>query len=100
MSLRTFTDNVINLAVESCLVCDIDSILTPRKVDCMSEDRLNELASESEEMQAERKALQKEVDILRRGLQKCQRHRPREMTCVLETLPERLLLLCDADICS
>ena len=33
MSLGTFTDNVINLAIEGCLVVDIPSILTTVAVD-------------------------------------------------------------------
>ena len=80
MSLRTFVDNVINLAVESCLVCDIPDILTPSKIDRMSANQLMELAAESEEVQSQRLALQNEVRILREGLRKCQRHRPRELT--------------------
>ncbi|KXX73917.1 Interferon-induced GTP-binding protein Mx3 [Madurella mycetomatis] len=80
MSLRTFIDNVINLAVESCLVCDIPDILTPRKVDRMSANQLTELAAESDEVQSQRLALQNEVRTLREGLRMCQRHRPREPT--------------------
>ncbi|KXX76061.1 Interferon-induced GTP-binding protein Mx [Madurella mycetomatis] len=79
MSLRTFVDNVINLAVESCLVCDIPTILTPRKVNAMSTDRMKELASESEEIQNQRLYLQNEVKILTEALRKCQRHKPREL---------------------
>ena len=80
MSLRIFVDNVINLAVESCLVCDLPDILTPRKVDRMSASKLTELAAESDEVQSQRLALQNEVRILREGLRRCQRHRPRELT--------------------
>jgi hypothetical protein len=80
MSLRTFVDNVINLAVESCLVCDIPDILTPRKVNRMSANQLAELAADSDEVQSQRLALQNEVRILREGLRMCQRHRPRELT--------------------
>ena len=80
MSLRTFIDNVINLAVESCLVCDVPSILTPRKVDGMNPDRLNELASESDEVQTERQMLREEADTLREGLRRCQQHRHRPLT--------------------
>ncbi|GAB1315413.1 hypothetical protein MFIFM68171_05623 [Madurella fahalii] len=83
LSLRTFLDNVINLAVESCLVCDIPTILTPRKVNAMSADRMKELASESEEVQRQRLDLQNEVRILTEGLRKCQRHKPRELAGLL-----------------
>ncbi|OLN95269.1 Interferon-induced GTP-binding protein MxB [Colletotrichum chlorophyti] len=49
MTLRTFTDNLINLAIESCLIRDMHSILTPMHVNSMSDERLAELAAESEE---------------------------------------------------
>jgi len=79
MSLRTFIDNIINLAAESCLVRDIPTILTPMKVDAMSANTLEELASESEEVQIQRRRLEDEVKILREGLRKCQRHERREL---------------------
>ncbi|KAJ9138988.1 Interferon-induced GTP-binding protein Mx3 [Coniochaeta hoffmannii] len=78
MSLGIFTDNVINLAIENCIVCDIPNILTTTEVGGMKEDRLKALASESEEVQAQRIMLQEQVDILRHGLQKCKQHKPRE----------------------
>ncbi|KAL2148926.1 hypothetical protein VTH82DRAFT_1612 [Thermothelomyces myriococcoides] len=79
MSLRTFVDNVINLAAESCLIRDIPTILTPMKVDGMPTETLDELASESEEVQIQRRSLEDEVKILREGLRKCQRHERREL---------------------
>ncbi|KAK4246304.1 P-loop containing nucleoside triphosphate hydrolase protein [Corynascus novoguineensis] len=79
MSLRTFIDNIINLAAESCLIRDIPTILTPMKVDAMSANTLEELASESEEVQIQRRRLEDEVKILREGLRKCQRHERREL---------------------
>lgn len=78
MSLGTFTDNVINLAIESCLLCDIPKILTTTEVGEMNEGKLNELASESEDDQAQRQMLQAQVGILRSGLQECDKHRRRE----------------------
>ncbi|KAK4032118.1 hypothetical protein C8A01DRAFT_51023 [Parachaetomium inaequale] len=80
LALRTFTENVINLAVESCLVRNIPTILTTRKVDRMSFDELKELASESEETQKRRVDLEAQVKILEEGLRKCQRHKPRPLT--------------------
>jgi hypothetical protein len=80
MSLRTFTDNVINLAIESCLVYDIPDILTPTKVDRMSKERLEELAGESDDTSSRRKSLQEEVEILREGLAQCRRYKPRAVT--------------------
>ncbi|KAM4066602.1 dynamin family protein [Hirsutella rhossiliensis] len=80
MSRRTFTDNIINLAIESCLVCDIPDILTPTKVDRMSSERLRELAAESEDAQSRRRHLQDEIDVLRQGLEQCRRYKPRAVT--------------------
>ena len=79
MSLGTFTENVINLAVESCLVRHIPSILTTRKVDRMTFEELKELASESGDIQDRRADLEAEVKILEEGLRKCQRHKPRPL---------------------
>jgi hypothetical protein len=83
MSRRTFTDNVINLAIESCLICHIPDILTPTMVDSMDKERLSELAAESEEITTRRGNLQEEVDILRQGLAQCRRYKPRQMTSKL-----------------
>jgi uncharacterized coiled-coil DUF342 family protein len=80
MSLRTFTENVINLAVENCLVCDVPDILTTREVAAMDDARLTELAAESEEVKKRRHDLAKEVKVLREGSSECQKHRVREMT--------------------
>lgn len=80
MSLSTFTENVVNLAVESCLICDLHTILTPSMVIHMDDGHLQELASESEDVQAERRKLQHEVKNLRKGLKKCQKYRVHEKT--------------------
>ena len=83
MSLRTFTDNIINLAVESCLICHLPSILTPVDVDAMPEEKLSELAGEPEDAKSRRKQLQEEMEALRHGLAKCRQYRPRAVTCML-----------------
>lgn len=80
MSRRTFIENVVNLVVENCLICDIPSILTPKKVNRMSEETLRDLASESHEVLLKREVLQEQTRTLREGLRICQQHRRREMT--------------------
>ncbi|KAJ4416993.1 hypothetical protein N0V82_006442 [Gnomoniopsis sp. IMI 355080] len=80
MSLRTFVENVTNLAIENCLLCDISGIFTPRLVNGMTEERLQQLAAEPEEITSQRKILYEEIDALRQGLIKCQQHRVREIT--------------------
>ncbi|KAK3303067.1 P-loop containing nucleoside triphosphate hydrolase protein [Chaetomium strumarium] len=79
MSLRTFTDNIINLAVEGCLVRDIPTILTPRDVCGMAPETLEALASESQESRSQRQWLEREVRILQEGLRECQRHERRSL---------------------
>jgi len=63
---------VINLAVESCLISELPTILTPSMIFIMDEDSLKELASESEAVQQARKKLQQEERILQEALKKCQ----------------------------
>ena len=58
----------------------LQTILTPQAVNKMSDDELNELAGESEEVRATRKKLNQQVAVLKDGLAKCQRYRPRNMT--------------------
>ncbi|RYC63859.1 hypothetical protein CHU98_g2351 [Xylaria longipes] len=84
ISLQTFAQNVVNLAVENYLISDLHNILTPRTVFRMSEERLKELASESEEVLSKRQALQDEIDMLRSGLRICQRSRPLKRTVLPE----------------
>lgn len=80
MSRRTFTENVINLAIENCLVSDLADILTAGMVFKMSEDKLRQIASESEEVIAERSRMQDEVAILEQALYKCRLNKPRATT--------------------
>ncbi|RYP79473.1 hypothetical protein DL770_006654 [Monosporascus sp. CRB-9-2] len=82
MSLRTFTDNVIVLAIENCLVRDLPSVFTTRTVSCMEPAKLEKLASESPEIQQERTELQEEIDALTKGLESCNKYRDRPMTSI------------------
>ncbi|KAF7557990.1 hypothetical protein G7Z17_g228 [Cylindrodendrum hubeiense] len=52
MSLRTFTDNVIILGVENCLISKMASLLTPMMVLEMDEETLSKLGAESPEIRA------------------------------------------------
>lgn len=80
MSRRTFTDNVINLAIESCLIRDLPNILTPALVGKMDEQQLGELAAEPERAQSHREQLRREIDVLQQGLELCRKCRPRGVT--------------------
>ena len=50
MARKIFTANVVNLALESCLIRHIPTIMSTRKVDGMSLDELEALAAESEKV--------------------------------------------------
>jgi hypothetical protein len=60
----------------------------------MSEEMLRELASETDEVKTKRAHLQSEADILRAGLSKCQKYRPREMTGAFNTCHAASIWLC------
>ncbi|KAM0387241.1 hypothetical protein ACHAQC_010891 [Fusarium culmorum] len=80
MSIRTFTENVINLAIERCLIHDLPNILTPTEVDGMTEAQLEELAAEPSKTKSRRLLLDSEIKILQDGLKTCRRYRPRAVT--------------------
>lgn len=80
MSLRTFTDNVVILAIENCLVRDLPNLFTTRVVNRMQQAELKQLASESPDIRQERTEVQAEYDALKKGLEACNKHRDRPMT--------------------
>jgi hypothetical protein len=80
MSLKIFTDNIIILAVENCLICELPSILEPNMVNHMDDDQIKELVAERPEVTEERERLQKALNALKEGLKACRRHRVLEPT--------------------
>jgi hypothetical protein len=76
-SLKTFTDNVIHLVIENCLVSNLPDIFSTKIVTQMSDDMLRQIAEESPKVREERTELEGEIEKLRLGLQECQRSRPR-----------------------
>jgi len=80
MSLRTFTDNVIILAVENCLVSKLRSLLTTSMVHEMDEETLSRLAAESSSVRENRRSIQKDIEVLTEGLRICTMYKPRDLT--------------------
>lgn len=78
ISLRTFTENMIVLVIENCLVEDIPNVFTTEKVSGMEDEELERLAAESEDIRIERSAVRTEYESLRKGLQLCNRYRERK----------------------
>lgn len=77
VSRRTFTDNVVNLAIESCLIRDLPNIFTPAEVGNMDKLQVEELASESADSRSRREQLEADVKVLQEGLAQCRKYRIR-----------------------
>lgn len=75
MSLRTFTDNIMILAVENCLVSKIPDLLESIKAEEMDESKLKRLTDEPATSSRDRKHLSKEIAALKEGLRICEKHR-------------------------
>lgn len=79
-SLKTFTDNVIHLVIENCLVSDLPDIFSTKIVTQMSDDILRSVAEESGKVKEERIELEGDIEKLTLGLQECRRSRPRDFS--------------------
>lgn len=78
MFLDTFTENVINLAVESCLMRELEHIFSPEMVRRINSDDLMDLVTGSQHRTTEQAELEEEVQNLEGSLDLCRRHmRPR-----------------------
>lgn len=76
MARRTFTDNIMNLAIERCLVRRLPEILTPSKVGKMEDEELRRVATEPAANSARRRQLRNEIATLKEGLSKCKAWQP------------------------
>lgn len=77
VALRTFTDNLINLAIEICLIQDLRSLFTLRLVSEMDYEKLAQFAAKVRNYCSQ---LLDGIKILQEGLEQCRRYRPRETT--------------------
>jgi hypothetical protein len=59
--------------IEAKLMSALDGILSPLSVHLMPADEVARIAGESEETRAERDQLNKQLDVLRNGLETCKR---------------------------
>ncbi|KAM7201104.1 P-loop containing nucleoside triphosphate hydrolase protein [Rhypophila sp. PSN 637] len=78
MSLSTFTENIMILAIENCLIRKIPEMFQSIMVNSMDDDMLARLGSETRSVREEREMLQQDLEILDGGLNECKRYRPRE----------------------
>ncbi|KAF2181052.1 hypothetical protein K469DRAFT_692301 [Zopfia rhizophila CBS 207.26] len=63
-TVSVFIDNVANLAIENCIVADLANIFSPERVSSMDKQKLQIIASESEEVLAERSVLKQKLEDL------------------------------------
>ncbi|KAI0404396.1 P-loop containing nucleoside triphosphate hydrolase protein [Xylaria palmicola] len=78
LSLRNFTENVIILAIENCLIIDLPTILTTSAVSQMDDTMLERLAVESSGIQVQRSKLRLECETLQNGLDRCKAYKTRK----------------------
>ncbi len=71
--MKRFIDDVAVEVIECKLVSALDDILSPLSVFEMPPDQVALIAGESEETRAEREKLDKQVEVLRNGLETCKR---------------------------
>ncbi|KAH8893677.1 hypothetical protein GQ53DRAFT_717249 [Thozetella sp. PMI_491] len=77
MCLRTFTENVMILAAENCLIRHIPNIFEPTMVSEMSDTAVCALGSETREVCEQRNMLEGDLKVLGEGLQECKKFKPR-----------------------
>ena len=81
MCLRTFTENVVTLGAEICLIRHVPGIFEPTMVGNMSDAEVSAMGAETAAVQAERQKLEKDLQVLESGLRECKRFKPRMSNC-------------------
>ena len=69
-----FVDNVIALAVESCLLGDLEDVLSTDRVEDMTPEDVDRLVGESEETRRKRSFETERLKLLSAALEICKRH--------------------------
>ncbi|KAH6998741.1 P-loop containing nucleoside triphosphate hydrolase protein [Ilyonectria sp. MPI-CAGE-AT-0026] len=87
-ALQTFTENVIVLGAENCLVSQVLEILNLDRVLELSDDKLALLATEPLETTQRRTELQQECSVLRAALKACQKYQNRGFSGIPVALRE------------
>ncbi|KAK2814121.1 hypothetical protein FQN50_000525 [Emmonsiellopsis sp. PD_5] len=73
VALPVFIDNISGLAVEGCLVDNIENLISPSKVAQLSSEEIERLAADSEDTKIARKQLGDKVKVLELAVSACRR---------------------------
>jgi hypothetical protein len=73
VALKRFIDDVAVEVIEAKLVSALDKILDPVSVYQMPTDQVSRIAGEPEETRIEREQLNRQLEVLRNGLDTCKR---------------------------
>ncbi|KAK2779345.1 hypothetical protein FQN53_001415 [Emmonsiellopsis sp. PD_33] len=73
VALSVFIDNISGLAVEGCLVDNIENLISPSKVAQLSSEQIERLAADSEDTKIARKQLADKVKVLELAVSACRR---------------------------
>ncbi|OJK01635.1 hypothetical protein ASPACDRAFT_51424 [Aspergillus aculeatus ATCC 16872] len=66
--VMTFVDNVAILGIENCLLAPLETIFTAQTINNLSDERIQDLASEPSSVEQERKRLSEDLRKLQEGL--------------------------------
>ncbi|OAL71357.1 hypothetical protein A7D00_4258 [Trichophyton violaceum] len=73
VSLNNFINNIVSLAVEGCLIDGLEDMITPSKFVQMSDDEIEDIAAESQDVKLARSRLEKQVRMLELAASACTR---------------------------
>lgn len=73
VALKRFIDGIVTEIMEVQLILSLSDILSPITVFSMPNDKITEIAGESEENCSLREQISKKLHILTRGLETCKR---------------------------
>jgi short-subunit dehydrogenase involved in D-alanine esterification of teichoic acids len=65
--MNVFISNVTVLAIENCLIKNLEEIFSPILIAGMSDEKLHSIAAESEEIRTERSDLREKLNVLEGG---------------------------------
>ncbi|KAK2836968.1 hypothetical protein FQN49_006537, partial [Arthroderma sp. PD_2] len=73
VSLNNFINNIASLAVEGCLIDGLEDMISPSKFVQMSDDDIESIAAESQDVKLARSRLEKQVRMLELAAKACTR---------------------------